>query len=138
MPPTKKPDVIDQLKGGVFAVVGLGVIIGAGFGAVSTHRFVQTAARAPGVVTGLNAGGSHPQVQFTASSGQVVSYPQDGMISGYRTGQRVSILYDPHDPSGSPCLDVFSALWMDWIMLFGLGTVFVCAGMSLMFGKSKE
>ena len=136
--PTQKPNLGDRLKGGVFAVFGLGVMFGAGVGAVSTRHFVQSAAHAPGVVTRLNAGGSHPEIRFTAAGGQIVSYPQGGMISGYHTGQRVSILYDPRDPSDSPCPSAFGALWLDWIMLFGLGAVFAGVGTLLMFGKAKE
>ena len=136
--PTRKPNLGDRLKGGVFAVVGLGVITGAAFGAVSTHHFVQMAAHAPGVVTRLNAGGSHPEIRFTAAAGQIVSYPQSGMISGYRPGERVSVLYDPRDPGDSPCLNAFGTLWLDWIMLLGLGAVFVGVGTLLMFGKAKE
>ena len=137
MPTPKKPNLGDRLKGGVFAVVGLGVMVGVGFGAASTRRFVQSAAHAPGVVTRLNAGGSHPEIRFTAAAGQIVSYPQGGMISGYYPGERVSVLYDPRDPSDSPCLNAFGALWLGWIMLLGLGAAFVGAGSLLMFGKKE-
>ncbi len=134
---TQKPSLGDKLKGGVFALVGLGVMIGAGAGAVSTYRFVKNAASAPGIVTRLNAGGSHPQIQFTAASGMVISYPQGGMISGYRAGQRVSVLYRPSSPNADPSLNTFGALWLDWILLLGLGAVFVSAGWLLMFGTEK-
>ncbi len=138
--PTSKPrnDLPTRLKGGVFAVVGLSVIAGASAGAVSTHHFVQTAAHAPGVVTKLNAGGVHPEVQFTSASGRVVSYPQGGMIKSYRTGERVTVLYDPGAPSLDPHRDTFGALWLDWISLFGLGAVFVGIGLLLAFGRQQE
>lgn len=138
MPTAQKPNWGDRLKGGVFAVAGLGVMTGAAFGTVSTHTFVLSAAHAPGVVTQLNAGGSHPEIQFTAASGQVVRYPQGGMISGYRPGEKVSVLYHPSRPNDGPSLDTFGALWGMWIMLFVMGAVFVGAGSLLMLGKAEE
>ena len=131
-------DLPTRLKGGLFAVVGLGVMCGAGAGAVSTHNFVRSAAHAPGIVTRLNAGGSHPEIRFTAALGRIVSYPQGGMISGYHPGERVSVLYDPRDPSDSPCLDAFGTLWLGWIMLALLGTVFVSTGSLAVFGRKEE
>lgn len=82
-----------RLEGGVLAVAGLGAIIGACAGAVSTRNFLQTAACAPGVVTRLNAGGFHPEIRFTAGLGQIVNSPQGGMIKRYRVGEWVSLLH---------------------------------------------
>ena len=105
---------------------------------ISNLHFIQTAARAPGIVTKLNAGGSHPEVSFTAASGEVVDYPQGGMISGYHTGQHVTVLYNPRDPSDSPCLDTIPALWFDQGMLLLMGLAFLIIGLYLVFGPKEE
>ncbi len=131
-------NVPTQLKGGVFAVVGLGLILGVCAWCVSNEHFIRTAARAPGIVTKLNAGGSHPEISFTAASGEVVDYPQGGMILGYHAGQHVTVLYNPRDPSGSPCLDTIPALWFDQGMLLLMGLVFSSIGLSLVFGPKEE
>lgn len=99
------------------------------------RRFVQAASRAPGVVSRLNAGGSHPEIRFPAASGEVVDYPQGGMIGGYHLGDRVSVLYDPRRPSDGPCVDAPGALWLNTGMLFGLGAVFTGVGLSRFAGS---
>ena len=133
-----KPSLGTWLKGGVFALAGLGVIAGASAGAVSTRGFLHTAARVPGVVTRLNAGGFHPEIQFTTALGQVVSYPQGGMIKSYHAGERVSVFYNPSLPSRDPRLDTFGSLWLDWIMLGLMGIIFVGIGAFLMLGKEEQ
>ncbi len=127
-----------RLKGELFAVVGLGLIIGVIAWCVSTAHFVRSAARAPGVVTRLNAGGTHPEIQFTAASGKVVDYPQGGMIWGYHTGERVRVLYDPRCPSDSPSLDTLPALWLGQGMVLLLGIVFCGSGLGLAFGPKED
>jgi len=137
MPAAKPPSLAARLKGGVFAFAGLCVVCGAVAGVVSTRDFLRTAARAPGIVTRLNAGGFHPEIQFTVASGQRVQYPQGGMIKSYHAGESVFVLYDPHHPGQDPRLDTFGALWMDWITLFGMGAVFIGIGSLLIFGKEE-
>jgi hypothetical protein len=90
------------------AAVLLAVAIATGSG---TRQFLGEAAAAPGVVTALNAGGSHPEVEFTTTSGRKVSYAQGGCISGYKPGDRVRVLYRPADPHGTASIDAPGALW---------------------------
>lgn len=126
-----------RLKGGVFAVVRLGLTVGVLVWAASTVRFVRTAAHAPSVVSRLNAGGAHPEIVFTAASGQIVSYPQGGMIADYRAGQRVGVLYNPRRPSESPCLNTWPALWLDKVMLLLMGLLFCGIGGWLALGREE-
>ena len=137
-PPKPRNDLLTRLKGGVFAVVGLCLTIGVCAWSVSNLHFIRTAARAPGIVTRLNAGGAHPEISFTAASGQVVDYPQGGMIGWYRTGQHVWVLYNRRDPGDSPCLDTIPALWFDGGMLLLMGLVFLSMGLFLAFGPKEE
>jgi hypothetical protein len=55
-------------------VMGIGFLVIAAFVAWSTHEFLQTAIAAPGEVVSLNAGGSHPQVEFVTKAGQRAFY----------------------------------------------------------------
>ena len=64
----------------VSTLVGVGLMISAVCWAVFTWQFVTRAASAQGVVVKLNVGGAHPQIRFTAAAGEVVEYPQGGMI----------------------------------------------------------
>ncbi len=109
----------------VFTLAGLGLMIGTMCWAISAQRFVARAASAPGVVVRLNAGGAHPQVRFTAAAGQVIEYPQGGMIWGYRVGDAVQVLYDPQAPATDPVLNTPGALWGFTATNFLMGVVFV-------------
>jgi hypothetical protein len=76
----------------VFAGISL---FGVAFTAMLADREYQEykdAAVADGIVTKLNAGGAHPEIEFTTPDGQTVSYPQGGMIGGYKPGDHVRVL----------------------------------------------
>ena len=109
----------------VFTIVGLALMVGAVCWANSTRRFVARAVAVPGVVIRLNAGGAHPEVRFTTAAGQVIDYPQGGMIWGYRVGDKVEVLYEPENPTGSAVLDRPGALWGFVAMDFLMGAGFV-------------
>jgi hypothetical protein len=129
---------IDLAKGWLFVVVGVVLVAGAIASGFSTREFVRNSSVAPGVVVSLNAGGSHPEIEFTPVSGDKVSYPQGGMIFGYQKGDRVRVLYNPKDPSADPCVDDFGALWF-WSILPGLiGLAFAVAGTAQIKGAGKS
>jgi hypothetical protein len=77
--------------------------------AVKEYQEYKDAPVADGIVTKLNAGGSHPEIEFTTPGGQTVSYPQGGVIWGYEPGQQVRVLYLRDDPKLDPTLDVIGA-----------------------------
>ena len=110
--------------------VGLALLVVAVILGARTRAFVLRATAAPGVVEYLNAGGSHPQIQFTTPAGVRVSYPQGGLIFGYKPGQAVRVLFEQHDPAGTAHLDAFGALWFDSIGLSFIGVMFLLAGLT--------
>ncbi|WP_233356637.1 DUF3592 domain-containing protein [Pseudomonas mangrovi] len=59
----------------------------------------------------LNAGGSHPQIRFHGTDGQAISYPQGGLIWGYREDMQVEVLYDPADPRRGAVINDRGAIW---------------------------
>ena len=122
---TQENQALRTLKIIVFTVVGVALMVGAVWRASATRRFVARAASAAGEVTKLNAGGSHPEVRFTTAAGQVIEYPQGGMISGYRVGDRVEVLYEPESPRSSAVLNRPGALWGFTLTTFLMGAVFV-------------
>ena len=111
--PTDRPEnpALLTLKAVVFALAGVVMLATGIYSIVTTRSFLARAGRAPGEVVRLNAGGSHPQVRFVTDGGQVVEYPQNGMIWGYRPGDRVTVLYDPSVPTVDPVIDDAGALW---------------------------
>jgi hypothetical protein len=94
----------------VFRFVGICLLMASIVWGVLIWRFTMSAAMADGVVIKLNQGGSHPEIQFTTADNKVVDYPQGGMISGYKVGDKVRVLYDKENTARAE-IDSFGALW---------------------------
>ncbi|WP_431821534.1 DUF3592 domain-containing protein [Burkholderia sp. F1] len=107
-------------------VIGVVFLVIAAFTARSTWDFLRTAIAVPGEVVSLNAGGSHPQVEFVTRTGERISYPQGGMIYGTKVGDKVTVLYQPEAPSRTATINPFGAVW-NWTLLAlisGVGFIF--------------
>jgi hypothetical protein len=118
------------VKAIVFIVVGAALLVAAVVNGIAIRGFIGRAASAPGVVSHLNAGGSHPEIEFATASGESISYPQGGLIFGYRQGQKVRVLYGQEDPRGTARVDAFGALWFTPLMLIGLGLALIIGGVA--------
>ena len=129
VPPPPQPEnpALRTLKAVVFGLAGLCLIVAGVYCVVSTRDFLARARTAAGEVTLLRAGGAHPQVRFVTDEGQAVEYAQNGMIWGYRPGDRVTVLYDPREPTRDPVVDTPGALWGFDVMNFLMGVVFLLA-----------
>lgn len=110
--------------------VGVVLVIAALLIALRVRANVGHASVADGTVARLNAGGSHPQIEFTTSSGQHISYPQGGLIWGYRTGQHVRVLYDPKHPADSARIDAVGVVWFAPALLAFIAIVLLAVGAS--------
>ncbi|KVL19096.1 DUF3592 domain-containing protein [Burkholderia ubonensis] len=107
-------------------VIGAVFLMIAAFAAWSTGDFLRTAIAVPGEVVSLNAGGSHPQVEFVTRTGERISYPQGGMIYGTKVGDKVTVLYQPEAPSRTATINRIGAVW-NWtlmVFIFGVGFIF--------------
>jgi hypothetical protein len=93
----------------VLALIGLGLLVAAVYCSVDRHNFLLTATRVEGVVSALNAGGSHPQITFTVD-GQTLLFPQGGNISGYKTGDKVYVLFDAANPAGKAAAELIEPM----------------------------
>jgi hypothetical protein len=118
--------------GWVFAVIGLILLVVALRNAVETYNFIRTAMRVEGKVVGLNAGGSHPQVSFIAGQAGSVSYPQGGLIFGFRPGDTVQVLFSMENPAGTATIDAVGALWFAALLPGGIGTAFLVLALALL------
>jgi hypothetical protein len=116
------------IAGAFFVGSGVLVLGVAGLVASWSWDLVRSGAVAEGQVTELNAGGSHPQIEFHTSDGRSVSYPQDGLISGYRPGDRVRVYYRTADPNDDPCIDSTGALWGPTILIGLIGAAHLIGG----------
>jgi hypothetical protein len=124
------PSRIGQtLLGLLFALIGIG-LLGAAFNlALDRREFLARAEMADGIVSHLNAGGSHPEITFTTASGEKISYPQGGFIFGYQKDQPVRVHYLPEQPAGSAIVSDRGALWGTSALLGCIGLVFTLVGL---------
>jgi hypothetical protein len=117
------------LLGVLFALIGIGLLGIALNLAVDRREFLTHAQSADGVVSRLNAGGSHPEIAFTTDTGENISYPQGGLIFGYQSGQAVRVHYLPEQPARA-VIDDAGALWGPSGLLGCLGLLFTLAGLA--------
>ena len=106
------------------------LLVAAAVSAFQVTRFMTGAVQAGGTVTRLNAGGSHPQIEFHTRSGSTISYPQAGMIAGFHAGQAVRVLYDAADPSGTARVRGFGSLWGTSLALATCGAALLALGLA--------
>jgi hypothetical protein len=118
-------------------VIGAGLVFAGAATAVSRRSFALAATSATGVVTRLNAGGSHPEIEFTTAAGTKVTYPQGGLIFGYRPGQEVRVLYNQQDPARTACVATFGALWFVPLILCGVGIALLTGGIASLLSGSR-
>ncbi|WP_338523534.1 DUF3592 domain-containing protein [Pseudomonas batumici] len=117
------------LQGLLFALIGIGLLGITVDLALERRELLAHAETADGIVSHLNAGGSHPEIAFTTRSGEKISYPQGGIIFGYQQNQPVRVYYLPEQPAGSAVVDDLGALWGASGLLGCLGLVFIIAGL---------
>lgn len=90
--------------------------------------FVVHAQRARGNVSAVNAGGSHPQIDFKDATGRVISSPETGLMFGYAIGDRVNVLYRPEAPATTALIDDRGALWGASLLAGLFACVFALGG----------
>jgi Protein of unknown function (DUF3592) len=123
-PPETLQKQLQEFRRVLFVGAGI-VLIGGSIAALAgVYRFTQAAVVVPGVVTKLNAGGSHPQIKFTTQAGETIDYAQNGLIFGYQPGDRVQVMYEPSEPR-SAMVDTFGAKWGFPLMMLVMGGVFL-------------
>ncbi len=125
----------------LFGAIGLlQVGVGVGVGA-RTQRFVERAASAEGTVTELvrsrSSSSSSPTyrsvVRFTAANGEPIEFESTfgSNPPSHRTGDRVTVLYDPDLPQRAR-IRSFGSLWFLPLIFGGLGGVLTIVGGSLL------
>lgn len=114
-------------------VLGLGLLVGAGYFARNARLLTTAGERVPGTVVDFqrrsSKGGSseYPVIEFTTTTGDVRRFTTSG-AGDYAKGEAVDVLYHPGDP-GSAKVDAFMELWLGTLALGGFGLL--CLGASI-------
>jgi len=134
---------------GLFALVGLGLLIGGIVSIQHTRRFLVTAVPVPGVVTenvwredrssqssNSTRGDFFPRIRFRTTDGQEISFITNTGSSppAYRVNEPVTILYDPQQPYHA-FIRSFSELWLLPTILCPLGVIFCSFGVVAVIWK---
>jgi hypothetical protein len=101
----------------LLSMVWIGCLIALFSSVEYTKAFLDAAVEIPGRIVALNAGGSHPQVEFTTRRGENISYAQGGWIGGYKVGDKVRVLYLEDSPRTSATIKRIGAIWAWTIVL---------------------
>ncbi|SKA36203.1 Protein of unknown function [Enhydrobacter aerosaccus] len=111
-------------------VIGIGLLIAAGFSVHATLGFLRTSIVAPGRVVKLNAGGYHAEIEFVTKAGEHVSYPQGGiLIAAMMVGQDVEVRYLPEQPIPTATVNTFRAIWDTSIFFLTIGLGAIAVGL---------
>jgi hypothetical protein len=131
----------------VFALIGAGMLIGAGFGLANTRSFLAHASRAEGTVIALqprypnNTSSSNSTLNSSSTSitfAPMVRFSHDGQVidftastasnpPSYHIGETVPVLYLPSAPFKAK-IDSFFSLWGGPLIVGGLGAIFLLIG----------
>lgn len=145
------PDKIFRLLfGGIFGLVGIGMLVGAAICYINGQKFVAYAMKATGTVLSLernvsrsSKGGTSvtyaPVVQYTAADGDVRTFTSSLSSSppAYHEGQQVKVLYDPAPPYKAEIND-FLSMHFGTLILGIMGTVFSTIGGFVAFAGSNR
>lgn len=122
----------------MFLLVAAVLIVAAVLAGLQTGKFVGRSVTAPGQVTRLLAGPSHPEIRFITRAGEAVTYPQGGLVFGYREGQSVTVRYDPAAPKQTVTIDSLLSIWAVTLFLGLLGAIFAIAGASIVWSTLRS
>lgn len=124
------------LGGGIFLLVGLGVMGGGLFAYVHMRNFADRAIRVPGEVVALS---SHtdsdgdtlysPVFEFQDQDGGLrqVTSSSSSKPAAFDVGEKVEVLYEPGDPTDA-VIDSFSQMWLLPTVLIPFGAIFALIG----------
>lgn len=128
-----------------FAVVGIGMLLGAFFLYKNTQAFLQSAVTTNGTVTEVvrsrsnNSTTYRPVVKFKTESGQLIEFTSSTGSSpaSYARGEVVEVLYEADAPSKAK-INGFFALWALPTILGSMGAVFSLITLSILFMGKKN
>jgi len=123
-----------------FIPIGLLLVLGAAWAVWSTKAWIAHSVEVQGKVVEMvrmrdsdNTGYLFaPVVRFQTVEGRSVEFESSLRSNppGYRTGQTVSVLYDPEEPR-SAAIKGFFSLWFMPIILGFIGSVFLIVGTAM-------
>jgi len=88
-----------------------------------------------GEVVKLNAGGFHPEIEFTTNDGRRMSFPGSTTVRT-EVGDRIEVRYRPSEPRDAMVNNVFS-VWGTHVYITGFSLIFIIGGLYGMKPSSR-
>ncbi|MDR0779447.1 MAG: DUF3592 domain-containing protein [Pseudomonadales bacterium] len=125
-----------------FAIIGVGMLVGAVFSYRATSLFLAQAIKTKGAVVELVLSESRdtrayqPVVQFASQNGQIIQFVSSTSDSlfNYSRGDIVEVLYDSKNPKNAE-INGFFSLWGMVLILGFMGGVFFLIGVGMIFAN---
>ncbi|MBI3535631.1 MAG: DUF3592 domain-containing protein [Deltaproteobacteria bacterium] len=127
----------------LFGFVGVGFLIGTGYGYQHTKKFIATSLQAQGKVIELSRHATYdnhnrsapvyyPVIEFTLPNGKKTEFISNTGSNppDYEVGDSVTIIYDPAKPRQAK-INSFLDIWLLPVVLGFLGTVFTTFSLCL-------
>jgi hypothetical protein len=109
---------------------GVGIAISATL-VFNVHAEYRDALLADGEVIATPYGGSHPEIRFSPTAGEPITFTQGGLISGYVVGDQVRVRYFVGNPREHPAkLDSIGAFYGFELVPGALGIIAMLAGLT--------
>lgn len=135
----------------LIGVIGLGMLLGAGFLFQHTREFVASAEEAQGEVidlvrsrkrigSGMDQSATYkPVVQFSTNDGREVEFTSTTGSNppAFTRGERVEVLYQPGTPERAKIASFFQ-LWGMPLIVGGIGAVFALLGLGFVFFRWRR
>jgi hypothetical protein len=127
---------VERVVPGLFALMGLGLLVASVFIYLNTRSFINSSARAKGTVIAHAQSRSSdggltyaPVISFRTPDGQTVEFKSQTSSNNPSPalGESVEVLYNPRNPQEAE-INSFTSLWILTIILSALGAGFFIIG----------
>ncbi|MES2391772.1 MAG: DUF3592 domain-containing protein [Acidobacteriota bacterium] len=133
-----------SLAGGIFALVGLGLLLLSGGITIYEQRFLDRAVETDGVVVRMAAVSGDdgetfaPVTRFMGPRGEVeVRSNTSSKPPEFTVGEAVRVVFDPQQPEGAE-IETFWQLWSGAMIVGGIGAAFVIAAIGMAFAQRQQ
>lgn len=139
----------------VFALIGIGMLGGAGYSYYTTNQFIEQSLKTEGIVVDLvrsrsssrtsgsnrrkTSRGYAPVVEFTTESGDTIEFVSSTSSNPpkFSEGELVEVFYDPRSPRKAK-INSFLTLWAGTIIVGLMGLIFSGIGVGWFWNNVKK
>ncbi|WP_322045255.1 DUF3592 domain-containing protein [Paraburkholderia sp. J67] len=108
--------------------IGICFMLAGSYSTYDTLKFLGSSLTSEGIVVKTPFGPHHPEIAFTAQSGEQIKFSGNGLIT-LNVGDRVSVRYIHDAPRSSAQVDKFWSIWDGSVTYWGMAALWTIAGL---------